>query len=173
MKTRKNIIGYQEIIGLICSIIKVGKEAIKFFNASLPKTDRRNGFYLTVMDARTGEIILVVKIGHPPIDKCKRYVDFSIGKARKLFASLPLLITSFESKDELDGWAQGAICFGGYIWSVSGQEPENDEALAMYYGLRFHRRRHGSKEFFLKEISKRTNNLSFNSLEDHLQKNAC
>jgi hypothetical protein len=112
-------------------------DLIGYYNSRLKKNfgEPRTGGYLVVMDAETGEIVLVMAVGEFPAEKAEKYWRFAIGKAAQLFQHRTRDLTSFESNSE--EFPQGAVLIADYIWSFSGHEAEVDEAIMATVGVGF------------------------------------
>lgn len=99
-----------------------------------PKLSRTGG-YLTIMNRRTGEIVLILAIGSFSTEKSEKYFNYSVGKARQLYRHRLEHWSSAQSA--ADGFPQGAIIIGDYIWSFSGHESGVDEAISAVAGVKF------------------------------------
>lgn len=105
-------------------------------NDIVKKEDERYGGYLTVLDGKTGKVIIILACGIISDDKHDKYLHFSQEKAKRLFAHKEHY-TSFESMDEKQLMFPGAIRGEEAIYSFSGHQAEVDEAIsiAMFYVL--------------------------------------
>lgn len=99
-------------------------------NASLPKELQRTGFYFTVIDNKTGQVLLMLPFGTIPREKQFKYMSLSIEKGTRLFQH-PKHLTSGESKDELNDKFPGAIRGIEAIYSASGQHSSVDAGLSL------------------------------------------
>ena len=80
-----------------------------------------------MMDAKTGQIVLLTFVGSVPEEKKAKYFAFAQEKAKRLFGH-PEHLTSEESKnDDLQQYG-GAIRGRRYIYSFSGL-PANGDSL--------------------------------------------
>ena len=99
-------------------------------NESVPLEQRRFGGYLTVLDIRTGKVLVILACGIIPEDKKDKYLSFSQEKASRLFKHEGHK-TSYESRDESNLMFPGAIRGEEGIYSFSGHQPDVDEAISI------------------------------------------
>jgi len=90
----------------------------------------RTGGYLTILDGKTGKVVLILACGIIPPGKAEKYLNFSQEKAMRLFAHKNHK-TSYESKDEAQLMFPGAVRGEEGIYAFSGHQPEVDEAIAI------------------------------------------
>ncbi len=110
-------------------------EAYLALSNDLTGRDGREGGYLTVMNAETGEIEHHFEIGVISEEKADKYSAFSKEKAVRLFKNHKAHghVTSYESRNVPENKYAGAVLVGNKILSFSGLPELSDEALM--YGL--------------------------------------
>lgn len=113
-------------INLICFQIN---SLIETANLYLSEEERRTGGYLTVMDGKKGQIIMVLSIGKIPVEKQDKYLTCSVEKAFRLFEH-PEHKTSWESRDDENMQYPGAIRGIEGIYSFSGHQGDVDEGIS-------------------------------------------
>jgi len=123
---------YDEVLKSVPKMHKLVKALIRQYNSALTLDKRRGGAYISVFDAETGELIVCFPIGSFSVEKGAKYLDFSLGKGRQLFRHLSEGHTS-SAQSASEGYPQGAIYVPGekYIFSTSGQEPQDDENISL------------------------------------------
>ncbi len=123
------------IEALANDLIYYANDFLNHNNKLLPNP-KRNGGYLVVMDAKNGEIILLMAIGSFSTQKTEKYLNYAIGKAQQLFRHRNEHRLSFQSA-LTEKFTQGAIQIGDYIWSFSGHLSGVDEAISAVLGCKF------------------------------------
>ncbi|MEN9621896.1 MAG: hypothetical protein RLZZ67_330 [Candidatus Parcubacteria bacterium] len=93
--------------------------------------------YFTLMSAVTGKIIMVRQIGECPLEQAHFRFDSSLEKAHRLFDN-PTHVSSWQSRDKIQGMHAGAIRTEQYIWSFAGLPEHCDEAAMVYVAYNFH-----------------------------------
>lgn len=95
--------------------------------------DERHGGYLTIMDAKTGVVVVTMRVGIVMPEKEEKYISFSIEKARRLYTTHKLdasIVTSIQTRDpDTNKWG-GAVWSEYWIVSFSGLPELADEALS-------------------------------------------
>lgn len=103
-------------------------------------TQERTGFYLTLMDISTEEILATVRVGVIPSNAddehetiARKYWTLSIEKARRLAGHIVdnNHVSSAQSADPEHGKYPGAIRGENLIISISGLPPHGDEAVSL------------------------------------------
>lgn len=131
-----------DLLACVQDIADLGKEAINFFNQGLPAEIQRPGCYLNIVDKKTGETILMIRVlsqGSFIEEKANKYFNLAISKAKSIFLYQQSAgyYTSRETSLEEDGYPPGAILYGDHIVSISGQTADDDEALAILISVGF------------------------------------
>lgn len=110
------------------------KRLLEEANGILPAGMERHGGYLTILDAKTGQILVVLACGTMSAENREKYLHFSQEKALRLFLNVDHK-TSFESRDVENLKFAGAIRGEEFIYSFSGHQEDVDEAIAvsMFY----------------------------------------
>ncbi len=100
----------------------------------MPAEYERHGGYLTILDAETGQILVILACGTMNPEKREKYLHFSQEKALRLFENKDHN-TSYESRDEENLKFAGAIRGEEFIYSFSGPQEDVDEAIciSMFY----------------------------------------
>lgn len=113
-------------------------EIISWANELLPEESRRTGGYLTIRDAKTNQILLILACGLIPQEKISKYLHLSQEKGQRLF-SFPTHSFSWESRNPANNEFGGAIRGVRYIYSFSGHQEEIDEVIDLitFYQLEF------------------------------------
>ncbi len=102
------------------------------------KYSKKEGGYLTILNAKTGAVIAIITIGKIPAKKQEKYFQISLEKARRVFFSKKS--SSFLTRNPEDEKYAGAIKSKEYIYSFSGHSEENDEVITLmlsYYMERY------------------------------------
>lgn len=110
------------------------KRLLEEANAILPPGMEKHGGYLTILDAKTGQILVVLACGTMSAENREKYLLSSQEKALRLFLNAGHK-TSYESRDEENLKFAGAIRGEEFIYSFSGHQENVDEAIAisMFY----------------------------------------
>lgn len=113
-------------------------EVISWANELLPEENRRTGGYLTIRDAKTNQILLILACGLIPQEKISKYLHLSQEKGHRLF-NFPAHSFSWESRNPANNEFAGAIRGVRYIYSFSGHQEEIDEVIDLitFYQLEF------------------------------------
>ncbi len=133
MKTRELYHG--QVFEMAEKMYDLTLRAIEFFNHDLPEEKKRNGGYITVINAYTGIVVMMLAVGEMDDIRRKKYFEYSVRKGLQLFMYLKTCRTSFECQHA--GFPQGAVYASEYIFSFSGQESDVDEAIAYMLAVRF------------------------------------
>jgi len=105
-------------------------EIISWANELLPEESRRTGGYLTIRDARTNQILLILACGFIPQEKISKYLHLSQEKGHRLF-NFPEHNFSWESRNPANNEFGGALRGHRYIYSFSGHQEEIDETISL------------------------------------------
>lgn len=97
------------------------------------QSPEKRGGYLTIMDAYSGLILMVIAVGDIPQEKFGRYIFLSQEKAKRLQGK-PNNISSWESRDVNAELYGGAVRCYPLIVSFSGLSEDGDEALSLALG---------------------------------------
>lgn len=128
------------------ALVRIVTETVETF-ATLAGNPRpeSNGGYFTVMAVETGLPLLIVPIGEMPQEKVQKYFEFSQEKARRLLASQPDGVSSWQTRDPEAGKYAGAIKISMksgegdeekfLILSFSGLPEVGDEAVMLYTAI--------------------------------------
>ncbi len=110
------------------------KRLLECANEILPAGMERHGGYLTILDAKTGQLLTILAAGTMSPAKNEKYLQFSQEKALRLFANENHK-TSYESRDEENLKFAGAIRGEEFIYSFSCDQQDVDEAIcvSMFY----------------------------------------
>jgi hypothetical protein len=114
----------------ISKILESLESALYGFAISPLNKENKQGGYFTLLDKKSGHILVTAQIGKIPDDKYKKYHDFSIEKARRVFKTNRF--TSYATRDEKKNQYGGAISTNDHIFSFSGLPELADEALMIY-----------------------------------------
>ncbi|MFZ4632034.1 MAG: hypothetical protein ACOYL8_02380 [Patescibacteria group bacterium] len=87
------------------------------------------GGYLTILDEKTGKILLILACGIIPPEKAKEWLKFSQEQAFRLF-SHDSHKTSYESRNEEYDWYAGSVRGTEGIYSFYGHYSDVNEAIA-------------------------------------------
>lgn len=99
-----------------------------------------HGGYLCMLDAKTGEAVLLCPIGSMPKEKVAKYRANAKEKANRLFElsqTDPKQWSSWQSRDEANGKWGGAVRSATFIFSFSGFPQLVDEAFMLVLAMRF------------------------------------
>lgn len=96
----------------------------------------KKGGYLTIVDKKTAEIILIYKVGRIAPEKVAKYFKISQQKADQLYLN-PDLVSSWQMRDPEKGWYGGAISTEKLIFSFSGLSEHGDEYVVTSIALMF------------------------------------
>lgn len=119
-----------ELLKKVEKIYPTIEEIIARANDLLPEEKHRSGGYLTIRDAKSNEIILVLACGIIPPEKRLKYLRLSQEKGHRLF-NLPGHYSSWESRNPDNNEFGGALKGYRYIYSFSGHQEEADETISL------------------------------------------
>ena len=122
-------------------------------NELVPPELERSGGYLTILDEKTGKILLILSCGIIPPAKADKYLKFSQEKAHRLFTNKNHK-TSYESKDEIRLMFPGAVRGEEGIYAFSGHQPDVDEAIAISAFYLIEPSMKARQDFYLKDLFK-------------------
>ncbi len=111
-------------LGIISGHFRKAFEKARQFN-----TRSYHGGYLSIAEYN-GFPLITLPFGHIPPDRIKRHIDFSVEKSLRL-GEHPQHLSSAQSADPSKDHYPGAVCWGGWILSWSGFDPDVDEATVL------------------------------------------
>ena len=101
--------------------------------SNVPGSELNRRGYMTIMNGKTGEIVITLPFGEIPPDKNQNYFEFSQEKAHRLFLHKSSHTNSFQSRNIENGEYGGAIYvkygMNEFIFSFSGMPELIDEAM--------------------------------------------
>lgn len=131
MNKRVELPTYEGVVG---DAMWVAEEALRKLLELPEYTDTRAGGYLVLMEAHTGAIVSITRVGVVMPEKEQKYISFASEKARRLFATHkvnPDIVTSWQSRNPDDDKWGGAIWSKNWIVSFSGLPELADEAMSL------------------------------------------
>lgn len=119
-----------QLLKKVPKIVACAEWAITWANIMLPEEKRRSGGYLTIREAESGQIVLILACGKISKEKNEMFLSFSQEKGFRLFKN-PNHQTSWQSRNIANNEFGGALRGRSYIYSFSGHQEEIDEAICL------------------------------------------